>query len=114
MLTVLGELSGDLQAEGVSFARVDIEQSKELKARSVISYNYNCSVMCLKLLFEMMAIVNPQSKFNTHTHSPLSCSKLVSLRGGYCCLEVVSTSHHHRPVWAHHCMLTISCMSMYS
>ncbi len=35
-----------------------------------------------------------QSQFR-HT---LLCSKL-GLRGGYCCLEVVSTSHHHRPVY---------------
>ena len=25
----------------------------------------------------------------------------IGLRGGYFCLEVVSTNHHHRPVWTH-------------
>ncbi len=31
-----------------------------------------------------------------------SCSKLhVGLRGGYFRLEVIISTHHHRPVWAH-------------
>ncbi len=32
-------------------------------------------------------------------------SHKLGLRGGYLCLvlEVVSTNHHHRPVWAHSC-----------
>ncbi len=27
------------------------------------------------------------------------------LRDGYLCLEVVSTNHHHRPVWTHPCLV---------
>ncbi len=39
-----------------------------------------------------------------NTHLPLLCSltcgELASLRGGYRRVEVVSTNHRHRPVWA--------------
>ncbi len=38
--------------------------------------------------------------FQSHKY-PLLCK--VGLRGGYFCLEVVSTN---RPVWAHYCMCT--------
>ncbi len=54
-------------------------------------------------LFEVVAIFNTLSQFNTQSclfHS-LTCGKL-GLRGGYFCLEMVSSNHHHhRPVWAH-------------
>ncbi len=39
------------------------------------------------------------------SNSTCLCGKL-GLRGGYFCLEVVSTNHHHRPVWAHPCNWT--------
>ncbi len=58
----------------------------------------------------MVTIFNPQSQFNVHICLFYVHSKL-GLRGGYFCLEVISTDHH-REVWAHPWILYVFLPSL--
>ncbi len=66
-------------------------------------YHRECTVNVPRIV--KVVAVFQSHKFAFFIHD---CGKL-DLRGGYFCIEVVSTNHHHRPMWTH---LGSKCLSI--